>query len=72
MRSGHAELAGLVSRHALAVRAGFVDGGQLGRAIEMFANAGDNRVELPGWRLTDLAGLELWLRNFFDHGRIAE
>jgi hypothetical protein len=72
MRSDHAELAGLVSGHSLAVRAGFVDGEQLNSALEMFANAGDDRNELPGWRLTDVAGLELWLRNFFDRGLMAE
>jgi asparagine synthase (glutamine-hydrolysing) len=69
MRNDHAELSALVSGDRLAVRAGFVDGEQLSRALEI-ANTGEN--ELPGWRLTDLAGLELWLRNFFAPGLVAD
>jgi len=64
VRDGHADLARVVAERR-AVRAGFVDGAVLDRSLHAFATIGDDDGAAPGWRLTDVVGLELWLRNFF-------
>jgi asparagine synthase (glutamine-hydrolysing) len=64
MRQGHADLTSLLSRDCLAVRMGLVDGSVLEESVGEFSRRDDNEGTLPGWHLTDVVGLELWLRNF--------
>jgi asparagine synthase (glutamine-hydrolysing) len=65
MRQGHTDLASLVPRDCLAVRMGLVDGRILEESIGALSAIDGNEGMLPGWHLTDVVGLELWLRNFF-------
>lgn len=65
LRQGCADLARLVPRDGLAVCAGLVDGDILHESLGSLVPAGDAHGVAPGWRLTDVVGLELWLRNFF-------
>ncbi len=62
MRQGRGDFAQLLTPDCLAVRAGMVDGDVLKESLQTL----DGSEEWwPGWHVTDLAGLELWLRNFF-------
>ena len=65
LRNEHEQLAQLVHENCLAVRAGFVDGTALKHWLPALTSIDGQDSALPGWRLTDLAGLELWLRSFF-------
>src|SRR5947208_318172 len=65
LRNQHQHLAGLLSGDCLAVRAGFVDGRVLREWLPTLASIDEQQAALPGWRLTDVVGLELWLRSFF-------
>ena len=65
LRNQHQHLAGLLSEDCLAVRAGFVDGRVLREWLPTLASIDEQQAALPGWRLTDVVGLELWLRSFF-------
>jgi asparagine synthase (glutamine-hydrolysing) len=65
LRNEHQHLARLLSADCLAVRAGFVDGRALREWLPTLTSVGEESTALPGWRLTDVVGLELWLRNFF-------
>jgi asparagine synthase (glutamine-hydrolysing) len=56
---------GMLHRDCLAVRTGFIDAGALNRLEAACANLTSDESALPGWRPTDLAGLELWLQQFF-------
>ncbi len=61
----HAEMARLMSRDCLSVRAGFVDGKLIEQSVGALKHriaAGDTQA---GWQLTNVVGLELWLRHFF-------
>jgi hypothetical protein len=62
-------LATLLTGHPLSVSAGYVDGPALAAALQNYRAriAGDETAE-AGWRLTDVAALELWLRHFFGGG----
>lgn len=62
MQRGRPDLARLLPRDCLAARAGLVDADVLENALPTID---DEEGGLPGWHLTDVAGLELWLRNFF-------
>lgn len=55
----------MVHRDCLAVRKGFIDAGALDRLEAACANLTSDEAALPGWRPKDLAGLELWLQQFF-------
>ena len=55
----------MLRRDSLAVRKGFVDARALGDLETASANLTSDESALPGWRPKDLAGLELWLQQFF-------
>jgi asparagine synthase (glutamine-hydrolysing) len=64
-RRDHPAIARLLAPDCLSVRAGFVDGNVLEESVGKFATTvADDEGALPGWALTDVVGLELWLRNF--------
>jgi hypothetical protein len=66
MRQSRDEVARLLSHDCLAVRRGIVDAASLDEAMRIASMLGDHdNTALPGWRPTDLVGLELWLRHFF-------
>jgi asparagine synthase (glutamine-hydrolysing) len=56
----------LLARDCRAVQAGFANGDTLARELKMsetqVARAGD---AIPAWQISDLVGLEIWLRRFF-------
>jgi asparagine synthase (glutamine-hydrolysing) len=56
----------LLTRDCWSVRAGFADGDTLARELRTFetqvARADD---AIPAWQISDLVGLEVWLRRFF-------
>jgi len=62
----HANIARLLTRDCLSVRSGIVDGNLIEQSVrtatKTIAEAGDTTI---GWQLTNLVGLELWLRHFF-------
>jgi asparagine synthase (glutamine-hydrolysing) len=62
-------VATLLSGRPLSVAAGFVDGPALASAVQSYRAtiAGDGTAE-AGWRLTEVAALELWMRHFFGAG----
>ena len=62
MRRDAPRVAALFDRGCCSVRAGFVDARALDHVARTFASMTDTEGALPGWRLSDLAGLELWLR----------
>ena len=65
-RHDHASVVRLLSRECLSARSGFVDGSVLEESIGEFATAlARDESATAGWQLSDLAGLELWLRHFF-------
>jgi asparagine synthase (glutamine-hydrolysing) len=66
MRHDAAQVLSMLGRDGLAVRNGYVDAGALDRVAPTFATLAGDAGAPPGWRLTDLAGLELWVRQFFD------
>jgi hypothetical protein len=55
--------------NSMAVAAGFVDGRVVKEAFQSYRTtiATDESAQ-AGWRLTELAALELWLRRFFGAG----
>jgi asparagine synthase (glutamine-hydrolysing) len=65
LRSEREQLAQLLPADCLAVRAGLVDARALRDWLSALASADAGDAALPGWRLTDVVGLELWLRSFF-------
>ncbi len=72
MRQSRADFSRLLPRDCLAVRGGLVDSNVLEEALRTFETLDDNEESPPGWRLTDVTGLELWLRNFFGSGLQAD
>jgi asparagine synthase (glutamine-hydrolysing) len=62
LQQGRGDLARLLPRDCLAARTGLVDADVLQSALPTIDC---KEGALPGWHLTDLAGLEIWLRNFF-------
>ncbi len=64
LRGGHGALAAMVPPDCRAIADGFVDGDVLQRSLPAFADRADGGETPPGWRLTDVVGLELWLRTF--------
>lgn len=72
MRRDAGDVAALVRPDSLSVRYGFVDPAALERLPSTYAHMNDDDGALPGWRLTDLAGLELWLRHFFGSRAVAD
>ena len=56
----------LLTRDCWSVQAGFADAGSLARELTTFethvARAED---AIPAWQISDLVGLEIWLRRFF-------
>ena len=61
----HADFTRLLEADGLATRAGFVDSRVLRESLKTMAPAGDEHSAAPGWSLTDVVGLELWLKHFF-------
>ena len=61
----HADFTRLLEADALAARAGFVDSRVLRESLPAMAPGGDEDSAGPGWSLTDVVGLELWLKHFF-------
>ena len=61
----HADFTRLLAADGLATRAGFVDSRVLRESLKTMAPAGDENSAAPGWSLTDVVGLELWLKHFF-------
>ena len=57
-----------LNRDSLSVLAGFVEVSSVDRAASTFARMNDTEGASPGWRLTDLAGLELWLQHLQTFG----
>jgi asparagine synthase (glutamine-hydrolysing) len=55
----------MLARDSLAVRFGFLDAGAFDRVAGTFARLTNEAGAPPGWRLTDLAGIEQWLQQFF-------
>jgi asparagine synthase (glutamine-hydrolysing) len=65
----HANVARLLSRDCLSVRAGLVDGNVVEASLATFATTLSRDASgLSSRQLTGLAGLELWLRYFFGNG----
>jgi len=62
MRRDAPHVAALLHPECHSVRSGFVVFAALDRAARAFASMNDTDGARPGWRLSDLAGLELWLR----------
>ena len=68
-RRDYAGIVQLLSRDSLSVRSGLVDGDVLERSRGAWAEAlTSDGSALAGWQLSDLAGLELWLRHYFPSG----
>jgi asparagine synthase (glutamine-hydrolysing) len=62
----YANIAQLLTRDALAVQAGFVDGDRIEHSISAFKTAVvEDDTAVSGWQVGDLVALELWLRHFF-------
>jgi len=61
----HREYVRLLEAESLATRAGFVDPRVLRESLRTMTPAGDQYSAAPGWPLTDVVGLELWLQQFF-------
>ena len=61
----HADFTRLLEAGGLATRAGFVDSRVLRESLPAMAPGGDEENAGPGWSLTDVVGLELWLKHFF-------
>jgi asparagine synthase (glutamine-hydrolysing) len=60
-------IARLLTRDCLSARAGFVDGGVLERSIAgLTKRIADDETAVARWQLDAVAGLELWLRRFFE------
>ncbi|HUK33451.1 MAG TPA: asparagine synthase-related protein, partial [Vicinamibacterales bacterium] len=60
-----ARVAAMLTPKAAAVRAGIVDSDGLGQLVTTCARLDDEMGPLPGWRLADLVGLEVWLQQYF-------
>jgi asparagine synthase (glutamine-hydrolysing) len=66
MRRDVIRLEALLRSQCLAAQAGFVDSSALAHLPSTFDRLSDNDdAGSPGWLLTDLAGLEIWLRRYF-------
>jgi asparagine synthase (glutamine-hydrolysing) len=65
MRRDGAQVVRMITRDSLAVRFGVLDARAFDRVEATFARLRDDAAAPPGWRLTDLAGIEQWLRQFF-------
>jgi len=65
MRRDAARVEALLRPECLAARAGFVDAAALTGLASTFARMNDDDGASPGWLLTDIAALELWLRRYF-------
>jgi asparagine synthase (glutamine-hydrolysing) len=62
-------IAQLLTRDALAVQAGFVDGNRIEQSISAFrTTVVEDDTAVAGWQVGDLMALELWLRHFFGSG----
>jgi asparagine synthase (glutamine-hydrolysing) len=61
----------MLHRDCLAVRKGFIDAGALNRLEAACANLTSDESALPGWSPRDLAGLEVWLQQFFGTTAVA-
>jgi asparagine synthase (glutamine-hydrolysing) len=56
----------LLTRDSCAVRAGLVDPSIVERELAVFkTRLSQTETAVAGWRMAELAGLELWLREFF-------
>jgi asparagine synthase (glutamine-hydrolysing) len=56
----------LLTRDCYAVRAGFVDGDRVERGLATLkTEVARAETGVPGWQVTDLIGLEVWVRRFF-------
>jgi asparagine synthase (glutamine-hydrolysing) len=64
MRRDGARVVQMLTHDSLAVRFGFLDARALDRVTPTFARLTDDAAP-PGWRLTELAGIEQWLRQHF-------
>ena len=65
MRRDASQVVEKLTCDSLAVRFGFVDADAFHRVAPTFARLTNDAGAPPGWRLTDLAGIEQWLRLFF-------
>ena len=65
MRRDGADVVRMLTHDSLAVRLGFLDAGAFDRVAPAFARLTNDAGAPPGWRLTDLAAIEQWLRQFF-------
>jgi asparagine synthase (glutamine-hydrolysing) len=67
--SDHAAIARLLTRESLSVKWGFVDGQRIALWVStLIAGLSQDENAEAGWRLSDAAALELWLRRFFGDG----
>ena len=63
MRRDARSIAKSMSFGSLSARLGFVDPRAVQHTVDIAAAMNDTDGPMPGWRLTDLAGLEAWLRS---------
>jgi len=70
MRRDVRRLEALIRPECLAVQAGFVNPAALSQLASTFDCLNDNDGPSAGWLLTDLAGLEIWLRRYFPGGSL--
>ena len=67
----HADFVRLLEADSLATRAGFVDSRVLRESLPAMAPSGEEHSAAPGWPLTDVVGLEMWLQQFFGNAATA-
>ena len=64
--SEYPDITRLLTRDCWSVRTGFADGDSLARELTTFrTRVGQADSAIPGWQISDLVALELWLRRFF-------
>jgi asparagine synthase (glutamine-hydrolysing) len=62
----YASVTRLLTRNALVVQAGFVDGDRIEPSVAAFKRAvEEDETAEAGWQVGDLVALEIWLRQFF-------
>lgn len=66
-----ARVASMLTPNAASVRAGIVHPND-DALVAAYAGLDDAAGPLPGWRLADLLGLELWLQEYFDNRSMEE
>ena len=72
MRRDAPKVAAMMNRGSLSAAAGFVDPVAVDAGVATFSRMNDTHGALPGWRLTDIVGLEMWLRHLQIAGGPAE